>query len=160
MNKVVTKSVENINREIYELKSIKFSFAGTDYSKPLYIIFGKDVKTEITAADRNGFSLLVCGLGNIVKPAGIYFISCTTRAAIQMEVVEIIKGNTNPTFGYFESGDYVYFGIKTPSYNYPLTLYNLGVYGYYSKVGSLYASEQGPEGWMEVPIKNIAVEEN
>lgn len=75
-----------------------------------------------------------------------------------MRVVEIISGNKEISFGYFISGDYVYFGVKTPPYNYELAIQKLVLHDDLrgGEISNINVYDQEPEGWTEVAITKFA----
>lgn len=155
-NKIVTKSIGNLSNKISKMESNEVALPTGHYDHPVYVIFGKLNSVEIVRNGQNAFLVTAFGVGNIERKPGLYFISCCTRGSIQMHVVEIIAGHKEISFGYFISGDYVYFGVKTAPYNYDVVLKNNTIHGAGAEVGYFYTSDQAPEGWAEVAITKFA----
>lgn len=121
--------------------------------------FGKLTKPTLITNNYSALTVLAIGTDDYGAYVGTHIISCTTRNRIIMHVVELTSVNDNynpPTFGYYEDGDFVYFGILNSFYRHQTLFYNLYINsGHPAEFGLLYEGLP-PENWVEVDIKKIS----
>lgn len=108
-----------------------------------------------SSGGRSEATFLVSGVGNIASPScGTYLVQCGTRDHSSMAVTELTPPGSDGdiSFGYWQAGDRVIFGMKRGPYNYHtnITMVSEDVNGEgFEKyeIAELYNSAETPAGW-------------
>ena len=134
----------------------RFKF-GAGGSGVVYRIFAR---TSLTAGNRYGNStFIITSTGNFGSNLlGSYIVNISNRGSSRMYVRELIPDDSNSTtFGYYQSGSYLYFGLSNTAYSgeCSVTPLNVSYYGGH-EVGNYKNDSTVPSGWRNVTIEKLA----
>lgn len=148
------ENMDKIDEEFEKTKNIRvLRILGTYDVTARYVGFAS--LPLPSAGGRAEVTLLVSGTGNIGSPlCGTYLAQCGTRDHVSMAVTELTPPGSDGdiTFGYWQAGDRVIFGMKRGPYNYHtnITMVSEDVNGEgFEKyeIAELYNSAETPAGW-------------
>ena len=162
INGTVTNATNATNATNSETVNVaqRFKF-GTGGSGVVCRIFAR---TSLDAGDRYGNStFIITSTGNYGgNLLGSYIVNISNRGGARMYVRELISDDTNSTtFGYYQSGSYLYFGLINADFSgecsvTPLNISSSGGH----EVGNYKNDSTVPSGWRNVTIEKLAPKES